>query len=229
MNPPKYIAQLQHVREVSLLGLADLAFWAERLRPESLHPAVVDGRAQILISGVSSRFIGLAFRELVIAVSTSNALGGGGRDGAFLLYAFNSSRLLGWSERTFFSTPYYHAHVDVAIGPPAQISVTQAGQLLLRAEMAPGNQNSSREALRHSDETWEGPIHISSGRQFFARLGGITQSYAFDPTRDVLKLQPASGVPVLQWLIDSNYRPQEWAIREDAHHARSKTFRRKSG
>src|SRR6202034_4248097 len=47
--PVKWVAELAHVREVSLLGTADLAYWKERLRAEGLCPAGRDGQAQILI------------------------------------------------------------------------------------------------------------------------------------------------------------------------------------
>jgi len=41
----RYVADLNHVREVSLHGTADLAFWKDRLAPEGLSPAEHDGRA----------------------------------------------------------------------------------------------------------------------------------------------------------------------------------------
>ena len=50
MNPPvKWVAELPHVREVSLRGSAELAFWKDRLRKENLIPAEKDGKAQILV------------------------------------------------------------------------------------------------------------------------------------------------------------------------------------
>jgi len=91
--------------QFSLVGGADLAWWTEHLLGEGLFPAVSAGRAQILISGIDSKFMALPFRELVIAAFTTCTAGSDQRDGAFLLQAFNSSRLLAWSERTFFSTP----------------------------------------------------------------------------------------------------------------------------
>jgi hypothetical protein len=71
MKPPKYIAELNHVREVSLFGVADLAWWTKRLQCEGLFPTTSSGRAQVMISGIASRFMGLPFRELVIAVFTA--------------------------------------------------------------------------------------------------------------------------------------------------------------
>jgi hypothetical protein len=233
MKPPKYIAQLQHVREVSLVGGADLAWWTEHLLGEGLLPAVTAGRAQIMISGIDSKFMGLPFRELVIAAFTTSSPGSDQRDGAYLLHAFNSSRLLAWSERTLFSTPYVHAQVDVAIGPPAKLLIMQSNKQLLRAELADGDPAGSRQPQRAGDELWEGPIYLpsrpggdpASRQQFYGRVGGFTRTYSFDP-RDSLALEPPASAPVLQILLDSGFAATQWAIRDDAHHARSKTVRR---
>lgn len=34
----KYVAELHHAREVTLLGTADLRHWTEQLAPLDLHP-----------------------------------------------------------------------------------------------------------------------------------------------------------------------------------------------
>ena len=47
----QYAAQLEHVREVSLRGSADLAYWTERLRAENLVPVAERGRAQSVLHG----------------------------------------------------------------------------------------------------------------------------------------------------------------------------------
>lgn len=233
MNTPKYVAQLKHVREVSLVGEADLAWWTERLREERLIPTAIAGKAQVTISGIASRFMGIAFRELIVAVFVTPAAGSDRREGAFLLQAFNSSRLLAWSERTFFSTPYVHARVDVATGPPAALDVRAARQSLLNAKLG-GGSDQGPGTLHNRNELWEGPIYLPSlpttapaKRQvFFARLGGFTRSYAFDPARDLLTVSSSATAPVLQMLLDSGFTATQWSIREDAQHARSKTYRR---
>lgn len=55
----KYVAELAHVREVSLLGSADLGFWAERLRGDGLTPVEHAGRAQVLVVACDSKFFGV--------------------------------------------------------------------------------------------------------------------------------------------------------------------------
>src|SRR5262245_27736743 len=115
MNPPiKWVAELAQVREVSLLGTADLAFWKDRLRKESLVPAEKDGKAQLLIVAADSKFMGFRFRELSFSVLVSRPEEGLPRAAAFLVHAFNSSRLFAFSERVFFSTPYRHGDVRVS-------------------------------------------------------------------------------------------------------------------
>ena len=65
MNKPvKWAAELEHVREVSLLGTADLAFWKDRLLTQDLLPIERDGQAQLLIVAADSKFKGIRFREL---------------------------------------------------------------------------------------------------------------------------------------------------------------------
>lgn len=54
----QWAAKLDHVREVSLLGTAELAWWKDRLAAEELVPAEKDGSAQILIVAAKSLIAG---------------------------------------------------------------------------------------------------------------------------------------------------------------------------
>ena len=266
----KYVAELAHVREVSLLGSADLGFWSERLRVEGLTPVEHAGRARVLVVACDSKFFGVRFRELSfsIFVRRPNASGGGGRpapsaDAAFLVQAFNSSRFFAWSERTWFSTPYRHGMIDVDVGLPAAMRLVVEGQTVFSAVMNNGSRvgpaalrragppddnviedggpaleaslshPTGREPSRSGVEGFQGPIFLpkstretsTSGRLFFAKIEGETQAFPFLST-DTLTLRPASDSPILQALIDSHFVVDEWLIRRDATHAKSKTFRR---
>ena len=64
----KYVAEVSPVKEVMLLGLADLAFWKERLAAENLTPLAQGGQAQLFISATEARFHGIRFRECIIGV-----------------------------------------------------------------------------------------------------------------------------------------------------------------
>ena len=228
-RPAKFVAVITHVREVSLLGTADLRFWQDRLRSEKLCPIECDGKAQILISAVDARFKGLRFQELSVSIAAGPVDGSAERAGYYLARAFNSRRLFAWVERRMFSTPYYHARVEVDCGLPASIDVAEGNRILLSARMT--SDGAGRVPLRSGDECWEGPIFLprsqrradGQGKWFFATIGGHTQTYAFAGS-DALTLNPHGRHEIFQWLIDSDFKAGKWIIRENATHARSKTF-----
>ena len=232
----KYVAELAHVREVSLLGSADLGFWAERLRGEGLTPVEHAGRARVLVVACDSKFFGVRFRELSFSVFVRRPDASEGSDAAFLVQAFNSSRFFAWSERTWFSTPYRHGMIDVEVGLPAAMRLGLEGQTVFSAVMSADSNTPTREPSRSGVESFDGPIFLpgstsgkaASGRFFFAKIEGETQAYSFSPT-DTLTIRPSSGSPVLQALVDSHFVVDEWLIRRDASHAKSKTLRRMDG
>ena len=232
----KYVAELSHVREVSLLGWADLAFWAERLRAEGLTPVEHDGRAHVLVLACDSKFFGVRFRELSFSIDVRRPDKSEGSDAAYLVQAFNSSRFFAWSERTWFSTPYHHGTIDVDVVLPASVRLELEGQIVFSTTMSTDSSTPTRKPSRSGLDGWDGPIFLpsskhgqgTSGRLFFAKIQGETQAYPFAPA-DTLTLRPSSGHPILQALIDSHFVAHEWLIRGDATHAKSKTFRHMDG
>ncbi len=230
----KYVADISHVREVSLLGSAGLAFWQGKLRAANLVPCNVEGRARLLLSAPDLKFKGIRFRELSICVLVSRHEDGSSEDGAFLAYAFNSNRFFAFCERTFFSTPYVHANIDVESMLPAAFRVSQRGSVVLHAAMSADSTAATRPPVRTAVEGFKGPVFLPrpvtsrrrSNRFFYAHIDGLTQTYAFDRTRDTFKRHPSADVPVLAWLAESQFVPTEWLIRDDATHGKSKTYTR---
>jgi len=225
----KYIAALDQVLEVSLRGTADLAFWRARLEPEGLFPTPDDGqRARIWISGANSRFRGVHFRELSVTVHVSLNEDAKTANGIFLPQAFNSSRLFTFFERHWFHTPYDRADVEVDAKPFRMNARARADVLIEAAlgdtELGPFESDPT--------ETWEGPIYLPAAgslsgakrRHFFARLEGTTISRPFMTDRDQFVIHPTPRFPVLDWLLESRFQGEAWAIRPVAQHARSKTF-----
>ncbi len=233
----KWAAQIAHVREVSLLGTADLAYWEERLLRENLLPAERDGLAQILITGTDSKYMGVRFREVSFSVLASWSEGGIPRDAAYLVRAFNSSRFFAFCERVLFSTPYYHGDVEVSASVPASIRLLDKREVLFRAEMGASGSGSEREPVRRGPDGWKGPIFLPHnprgtgrpGKWFFARLSGETRTYPFLQSRDALEIAGSPESDVLQALSDSHFVVREWIVREDASHAKSKTYTRPKG
>jgi hypothetical protein len=235
MNTPvKWAAELAHVREVSLLGTADLAFWKDRLLKEELLPAESDGRAQLLIIAADSTFMGVRFRELSFCVSVPRPGDGSRQDAAYLVRAFNSCRFFAFCERVFFSTPYYHGDVRVSAALPASMRLVKKGEVVFAAEMGADPSAPGRGPLRCGEDGWDGPVFLPAGRRrggrqgklFVARLRGYTRTYAFLPGADSVAIRPWPGSEVLQALRDSHFVPKEWVVREDATHAKSKTYQR---
>jgi hypothetical protein len=230
----KWAAELAHVREVSLLGTADLAFWKDRLLKEDLFPAESDGQAQLLIVAADSKYLGVRFRELSFSVQVSRLEEGTRQDAAYLVRAFNSCRMFALCERLFFGTPYYYGDVRVSASFPASIHLFKKGEVLFGAEMEADGSGPGREPSRHGEHGWEGPVFLpnngrSKGREgnlFFARLRGYTRAYPFVLPRDAVTISPTPDIEVLQSLRDSNFVAKEWVVREDATHAKSKTYKR---
>jgi hypothetical protein len=230
----KWAAELAHVREVSLLGTADLAFWKDRLRNEELLPAESSGQAQLLIIAADSKYLGVRFRELSFSVLVSRPEQGPPQDAAYLLRAFNSCRLFAFCERVFFSTPYYHGDVRVSASLRASMHLVKQGEVVFAAEMGAASSGLGREPSRCGEDRWEGPVFLpesrrrkdGQGKLFIARLRGYTRRYPFLPGADSVAIKSTPGSEVLQALGDSHFLAREWIVREDAIHAKSKTYKR---
>ncbi len=232
--PIRYQTTIDDVREVILAGTADPSFWQEKLLAEGLWPFLVDNRAQITITAISSKFRGLRFEEMTIAIAACERDGASAPDGFYLAHAFNSRRLFALAERTLFRTPYYPGAIAVQEQMPASVNLRLDDQAVFSAAMS-----GARERLHGGAETWEGGIYLprrmtrrkAAGERFFARMGGFTEVYPFLPEIDLCEIRPRNGDTVLQWLLDSRFTPGEWRLRGQATHARSQTYSRtaKSG
>lgn len=217
----RYIATIRNVREITLVGSADLAFWRERLQPAQLVPEALAGRAQLWIGATQLIWLGIRFRELTISVVLEQPRR---HSCAYLAQAFNSSRALALAERRLFGTPYEHATISADDGSPAAIVLGDGDRTVLRASMA------ARQQLPAHDRRWQGEIILprrhpqQPGRCFFAQLGGPTESAPFVTSQDSLTIEPDARWPILRWLIDSDFQPGEWRICHSATHARSSTL-----
>lgn len=237
MNMPtaKWVAEITRVRDVSLLGAADLTYWKERLEKEELLPLEKDGRAQIMIIAAEARFKGVSFKELSFSILISARDTKVKQNYAYLIQAFNSRRLFAFCERAFFATPYELGDVRVAASFPASIQLANAGDLLFQAEMHRGAAAAPQRSPTHCGEAgWEGAVFLPLNRrgdnpqrkQFFTRIRGYAKTYPFLHAIDSCSIRPRPGNAVLESLIASQFDGEEWIIREDATHAKSKTYKR---
>lgn len=216
----KYAADLDNVREVTLYGTADLSFWKEALRKEGFFPYHERDKAMLLLSAIDAKWRGFKFREFVIGVGVCYNENGTSLDGYYLPHAFNSSRLLTFSERVFFRTPYSRADIQLENKLPAFIKLYDRVEVLFHAEMAMPDATPTVGYLE-----WKGPIFLPNRRgKFFAILAGETTIYPFSPETDRFEIKPRSRYDIFQQLIDSDFTGSVWGLRSSSRHAKSKTY-----
>jgi hypothetical protein len=226
-NTVKFIADVKHVKEVILVCDADLAFWREQLKPTGLFPYNCDGKAEIQISATDLRWMVSHTNEFTVSIVVSETAQAHTQDGSYLIYAFNSSGLFAFIERTFFNTPYYPAYIQIDEKVPAHIQLSESSSLIFNAQMG-----RSLDPARSQSEMWQGKIFLPNSkgaistkhRYFIARLGGDTQAFTYSASTDTLEITPSKKHPVFDWLLDSNLTGKEWRLRQDATHSRSATF-----
>ena len=230
-----YVAELSGVKEVSLLGTADLAYWKTYLQPFGLQPTESEGKAQVLIIAASLRFAGVPFQEVSFSVLVEpSSAQSSFSNGSFLLHAFNSSRLFAFSERFFFSTPYTFAHCDVVTTAPLQIQVSLGGKPAFLAQMRPSTPE--RVAIDAGEDGWDGPVFLPKSsktkkRYFMAKITGQTTVFPFGRSSDesnqgdeIVFGMPFIRHPLFKALINSEFKAKEWHLRPNAYHAKSKSY-----
>lgn len=222
----RYVSEPKHVREVTLVGTSELGFWSDYLKSDGLAPERFGDCGQVVVVAAEMDYLGISFTEISFSVRV--ALPRSSKSaGMRLLYAFSSSRIFAWCERTIFTTPYGHGECHVSVHGPPSMRLDAQGERVFSAEMS----SVERPALRVGHESWEGPVFLpprnaaNESRLFFGRLRGHTVVYPFSRD-DRFALEPSAGGGVLQPLADSGFDPQEWVVRADATHGKSKTYSR---
>jgi hypothetical protein len=235
MNAPiQYVAEPQHVREVSLVGSTDLDFWKTRLGDEELVPVEQNGKSQLLIIAADMKFMGVRFQEISFSILVHHKDSAHWQRAAYLVQAFNSRRLFAFSERILFRTPYYFGKVNVSVTAPISMQLTLGGVTIFRAQMGNDERTANRAPSRCGQDAWEGPVFlpcqnrsVADGRLFFGRIRGYTQTYPFLNSSDIITIRPSPSAEIFQRLVDSHFVAEEWSVRPDATHAKSKTYTRR--
>jgi hypothetical protein len=223
----KYTVEVQDVRELNLVGTADLAYWTAHLAGTGLTPLSRDGQAEISLGATDLAWMGWRFNESIAVLTLAEPCAPNAAAGGYLLHAFNSRPALAYMERTFFRTPYYPAAIQLSGQAPARFQVTDRVGGGLRAEAGP-----TPRPTQSTRETWQGAVHLPRQRAapqgragyFYARLAGPGEAYPFVYGPDTLTLTPSSESPVIEWLQASHFIPREWRFRPGATHSKSRTY-----
>ena len=109
----RYVAEPKHVREVTLTGATDLAFWSDYLKSEGLAPVRYGDCGQMVVVAAEMVYMGVRFTEVSFSVRAA-LTNHSGSEGMRLVHAFTTSRIFAWCERAFFATPYSHGKCCVS-------------------------------------------------------------------------------------------------------------------
>jgi hypothetical protein len=98
----KFVAEVRDVRELRLIGNANLDFWNEYLTGKSFQAFAERDYAQITIAATKLVWKGFQFNELTISLVIAAKDNSQKQTGYLLLHAFNSNRFFAFCERAFF-------------------------------------------------------------------------------------------------------------------------------
>lgn len=202
----KFVAVVENVKELRLIGTANLDYWNNFLADKPYQPIDKNGFAEIIISATELVWKGFRFNELTITLAIS--------EGVFMLYAFNSNRFFAFCERTFFSTPYYFGEVGLDENLPCRMSLEN----LFAAKM-----NNAERLTNEVEDNWTGTVflpHMRGEKYFIAKLSGKTKVCPFDESDKITFTEHS----IFDLPRKSEFVGKEWRMRSNAFHAKSKTY-----
>lgn len=222
-NNLEYVAEITNVKDFNLIGLADLVYWQNFLSREGLVPFNKNGKAEIIVTAQKLSWMGISFKEFVVAVTLGNKQGTS-RNGCYLVHAYNTSGLLAFYERVLFYSPYTEAKIDIQDSPVSvDVSVDNTSVFKL-------NVSNNDYFLGANDEKYLLNIALPKKeddpkeRFFYAQITGLTKNYKYSTERDSFTLNPIKSTPVIKFLRESNFMPVTWAVRNNSSHGKSKTY-----
>ena len=236
MNSIKWAANLDGVREVSLWGTAEKAYWCDYLASEGLVPDELDGKARIMIVAAEGRFHEPAVSRNQF-LSRNRVTGPTVRACRISVTSLQLSQVFAFCERVFFSTPYRQGNVTVSCESQPLAKLSVANNILFHAELGRREQTETHRTTEVAASAWQGPVYLPAKKQkeaqgknrkgvFVARIGGETTTVPFSPKYDVLTIDADRRSPATQMLRASGFAPLYWEIRRSANHAKSKTMTR---
>lgn len=223
-NDIEYAAEINNVKEVNLIGSADLVYWQNFLSKENLVPFNNNGKAEIIISTPTLSWSGIHFSEFVVAVALGNKEGTS-RNGYYLVHAYNTSGLLAFYERVLFHAPYSEAKINIQEKSPISIDLIVDNTNVFSLKVSKEDY-----FLGANDEMWLGAISLpkknndTKERFFYGKLGGFTENYKYSTERDSMSFNPVKSTPVIKFLRESNFTPIIWGLRSNSSHGKSKTY-----
>lgn len=213
----KFVAVVENVKELRLIGSANLDFWNQYLADKPYQAFDNKGFAEITIAATELIWKGFQFNELTITLAIAKKNTSIQEVSVFLIHAFNSNRFFAFCERVFFSTPYYFGKINLSENLPCRMSLEN----LFEAKMSGGERQ-----INQVEDNWEGAVFLPKNRgekYFIAKLTGESQVCPFDES-DKIELKSDADHLIFDSLIKSDFTGKEWRMRSNAFHAKSKTY-----
>src|SRR5205809_534387 len=98
----KFVAVVNDVKELRLIGMANLRFWNSQFTTKPYQVFDSNGFAEITIAATELVWKGFRFNELIITLALAEKNDLRKQSGCFLLHAFNSNKFFAFCERLFF-------------------------------------------------------------------------------------------------------------------------------
>ena len=108
----QYTTTIPAVRELNLVGRANLDYWTAHLAGTGLTPLNVDGAAELSLGATDLTWMGVRFNESIAVLTLAQPGAPQVLAGGYLLHAFNSSRVLAFMASSSFAT------LDWSMAPP---------------------------------------------------------------------------------------------------------------
>lgn len=217
----KFVAIVNDVKELRLIGNANLDFWNKQLADKPYQPFDNNGFAEITVAATELVWKGFRFNEWTIFLTLAGRNNPIKEAGVLLLHAFNSNRFFAFCGRTFFFTPYYFGKINLQENRPCSMNVWTNNQLVFKAEMS-----ETKRTINEKDEHWEGAVFLPNAQNekyFIAKLSGKSKVCPFNES-DKIELNSDEKYSIFEQLIKSNFTAKEWHLRSNAFHAKSKTY-----
>lgn len=218
----KFVAAVRDVKELRLIGSAALDFWNRQLKDKPFQAFQAGSNcAEITIAATELVWKGFRFNELTISLALAAPDDAQKQIGYLLLYALNSNRFFAFCERTFFLTPYHFGKVNLRETTPCVISAESNNQNVLETAMS-----RTTRPMTEENESWEGAIFLPDARSekyFIGKLSGKSKICPFIET-DRIEMQNDPNDIVFDSLTASGFTGKEWRMRNQAFHAKSKTY-----
>jgi hypothetical protein len=215
----RYVACVEPVREIALMGHADAKLWSPQLLREGLEPLEQDGRVEVLICAANMRWGGVTFTEVTFSVRLATATPIG--SAIYLSHGFTSSGLFAFMERLFFKTPYRSAKCRFSLEPLfVEVEARQKESFSMKSSKV------DLDCVRPEHEEHNFTVFVPGGNFFVAVITGESVRFPFRSQTDLVSWSPGDGSGIWRQLDESGFQPVEWILRQSARHSKTKTFRK---